>query len=71
MDRKRRNTACDYAISVLQRLIANYESQRDQIADSDLDREQPISITFRGQLGDIRNARSAVGMLREMITANQ
>ena len=61
----------DMAISVLSRLIANYESQRDQIADSDLDREQPISITFRGQLGDIRNARSAVGILRNMPTAPQ
>ena len=52
------------AISVLERLIANYESQRCQIGDSDLDGEQPISITFRGQLTDIRNARGAVGILR-------
>lgn len=53
------------AISVLDRLIASYESQRDQISDSDLDNEQPISITFYGQLGDIRNARNASAMLKD------
>lgn len=56
--------AIDLALSVLCRLVANSDSQRDEISDSDLDNEQPIAITFRGQLGDIRNARRAIGMLR-------
>ena len=66
MPNKRKKIATQLAISVLQRLIANYESQRDQIGDSDLDREQPININFRGNLGDIRNARSAVGIFLDL-----
>lgn len=46
--------------SVLGRLLANYDTDRDHIGDSDLDNEQPIAITFRGTLGDIRNARKAM-----------
>jgi hypothetical protein len=54
------NIAESYSVSVLQRLVANYDTDRDHIGDSDLDNEQPISITFRGTLGDIRNARTAL-----------
>lgn len=59
------------AVSILGRLIANYETDRDQIADGDLDNEQPIAITFRGQLGDIRNARKALGCLSRITEINQ
>lgn len=60
----RKKLAASLAYGILQRLIANYESQRDQINDSDLDNEQPIAITFRGTLNDIRNARAALGLFR-------
>jgi hypothetical protein len=55
-----RGIAESCAISILQRLIANYDTDRDCIGDSDLDNEQPIAITFRGTLGDIRNARKSL-----------
>ena len=76
-DPKRLKIAAQLAWSVLDRLVANYESQRDQISDSDLDNEQPIAITFRGTLGDIRTARNASAMLKDVafgpttITAKQ
>jgi hypothetical protein len=39
---------------------------RDHIADSDLDNEQSIAITFRGTLGDIRNARKSLQCYRAL-----
>lgn len=55
-----RGVAEQNAAAVLQRLLANYDTDRDHIADSDLDNEQPITITFRGTLNDIRSARTAL-----------
>lgn len=55
-----RGIAESCSISILQRLLANYDTDRDHIGDSDLDNEQSIAITFRGTLGDIRNARKAL-----------
>jgi hypothetical protein len=54
----------DCAVAVLERLIANYHTDRDEIPDSDLDDEQPINIRFRGTLRDIRNARKAIACLK-------
>lgn len=68
-ERRLRNLAESCAISILQRLIANYQTDRDEICDSDLDREQPIAITFRGTLGDIRNAHTALGCYRKIAEA--
>lgn len=55
-----RGIAESNSIAALQRLLANYDTDRDHINDADLDNEQPIAITFRGTLGDIRNARTAL-----------
>jgi hypothetical protein len=54
------------AVAMLQRLLANYDTDRDHIGDSDLDNEQPIAITFRGTLGDIRAARTALSCYRAL-----
>lgn len=60
-DRTRwRGIAESNSIAILQRLLANYDTDRDHISDSDLDNEQTIAITFRGTLADIRNARKAL-----------
>lgn len=48
------------AVNVLQRVLAAYGSQRDDINDSDLDNEQPISLSVYLSLGDIRLARRFV-----------
>lgn len=48
------------AVTVIQKVLAAYGSQRDDINDSDLDNEQPISLNVRLTLGEIRNARLAV-----------
>jgi len=47
-------------LNTLQRVLAAYGSQRDDIGDSDLDNEQPISLNVYLTLGDIRKARRAV-----------
>ena len=47
-------------IAVMQKVLAAYGSQRDPINDSDLDNEQPISLTVYMTLGELRNARRAV-----------
>lgn len=66
-DRRRWRALADSgAEDILQRLIANYDSQSCPISDSDLDREQPISFTFRGTLGDIRTARTVVSCLQSL-----
>lgn len=36
------------------------EERKDAIGNSDLDNEQPVAITIRTTLGDIRKARSAL-----------
>jgi len=48
------------AAAILNKLIAAYDQQRDPIPDSDLDNEQPISLTVRLELGDIRMAHHLV-----------
>jgi hypothetical protein len=42
------------------KLIAAYDEQRDAIPDSDLDNEQPITLTVHLTIGDIRLARQVV-----------
>lgn len=48
------------AVNALQRVLAAYGSQRDDINDSDLDNEQPISLHAHLSLGDIRLVRRFV-----------
>lgn len=48
------------AVNVLQKVLAAYGSQRDPINDSDLDNEQPITLTVYMTLGDLRRMRMAV-----------
>lgn len=64
--RRWRGIAESNSIAILQRLIANYQTDRDEINDSDLDNEQPITIHFRGTLNDIRNARMALACFRAL-----
>lgn len=45
------------SFSVLRRVLAAYEAQRDQITDPDLDDEQPITLRIDLTLGDIRKMR--------------
>ncbi len=45
---------------VMQRVLAAYGSQRDDIGDSDLDNMQPISLSVSLHLGDVRRARQYV-----------
>ena len=47
-------------LNVVQRVLAAYGSQRDNINDSDLDDEQPLSLQVYLSLGDIRRARMMV-----------
>lgn len=46
-------------MTVIQKVLAAYGNQRDKINDSDLDNEQPISLTVYLTLGELRNARRA------------
>lgn len=48
------------AVAVLQKVLAAYGSQRNQISDSDLDNEQPISLSVYLTLGEVRQVRQAV-----------
>lgn len=48
------------AADTLQRILAAYGSQRDDIGDSDLDDEQPITLSVSLMLGHIRAARHTV-----------
>lgn len=48
------------AVTVLQKVLAAYGSQRDPINDSDLDNEQPISLNVYMTLGELRMARRFV-----------
>ena len=43
-----------------------YRAQRDDLPDSDLDDEQPLSLTVRVTLGDIRKARNWAATTRRM-----
>lgn len=45
------------SFSVLRKVLVAYEAQRDQISDSDLDDEQPITLRLDFTLGDIRKMR--------------
>jgi hypothetical protein len=47
-------------LNVAQRVLAAYGSQRDDINDSDLDDEQPLSLNVYLTLGDIRRLRMMV-----------
>jgi len=49
-------------LNVMQRVLAAYGSQRDDINDSDLDDEQPLALTVHLTLGDIRRSRMMVSM---------
>lgn len=59
-----RDLAERYSLSILHRVLAAYANDRDEIPDSDLDNEQPITLQLRCTLGDIRNARTAVECFR-------
>lgn len=48
------------AVACIQRMLAAYGSQRDPINDSDLDNEQPITLSVHLDLGTIRWARRFV-----------
>lgn len=48
------------SMGLFQKVLAAYGSQRDKINDSDLDDEQPISLTIRMTLGDVKRIRMAV-----------
>jgi hypothetical protein len=50
----------DATLNVIQRVLAAYGSQRDNISDSDLDDEQPIGLHVYLSLGDIRRVRMMV-----------
>lgn len=52
----------DATLNVIQRVLAAYGSQRDDINDSDLDDEQPIGLHIHLSLGDIRRIRMMVRM---------
>jgi hypothetical protein len=51
-------------------LLAAYREQRDRIADSDLDDDQPITLTVDLTLGDIRAIRrvGSTELLRSLFT---
>ena len=42
------------------KILAAYDEQRSPINDSDLDNEQPITLTIRLTLGDVRRFRNMV-----------
>lgn len=46
-----------HSFSLLRKVLAAYEAQRDQITDPDLDDEQPITLRIDLTLGDIRRMR--------------
>ena len=46
-----------HSVAVLRKVVAAYEAQRDQISDSDLDDEQPITLKIDLTLGDVRKMR--------------
>lgn len=48
------------AVAALQRVLAAYGNQGCPIGDSDLDNEQPITLSVHLTLGDIRWARRFV-----------
>ena len=48
------------AVTILQKVLAAYGNQHDPINDSDLDNEQPITLTVYLNLGELRRARMAV-----------
>jgi hypothetical protein len=48
------------SLNIVQRILAAYGSQRDDINDSDLDDEQPIGLHIYLSLGDIRRLRMMV-----------
>ena len=52
----------DATLNTIQRVLAAYGSQRDDINDSDLDDEQHLSLTVSLTLGDIRRARMMVSL---------
>lgn len=56
----RERAAMTPAMNVLQKVLTAYKDQRDPVNDSDLDNEQPISLSVRMTLGDFRKMRSAV-----------
>lgn len=47
--------------AVMLATILAFEQQRDPVGDSDLDDEQPITLTVRTRLGFIRRAQSLYG----------
>lgn len=47
-------------MNALHKVLAAYGNQRDPINDSDLDDEQPISLSVHMTLGELRRARMAV-----------
>jgi len=49
--------------ALLGAVVAAGEQQRDPIPDSDLDDEQPIALTIRCTLGELRQARAACSAL--------
>ncbi len=50
--------------ALLTAVVVAGEIQRDAIPDSDLDDEQPITLTIRCTLGQLRQARAAVHGLK-------
>lgn len=58
---RRRET--EALVNVVQRTLAAYGTQRDDVGDSDLDNEQPIVLMVRMTLGDLRRARIAISAL--------
>lgn len=50
-------------LTLEKQLLAAYDASDRNIPDSDLDDEQPISITIRTTLGDVRSARRRIAMV--------
>jgi hypothetical protein len=44
-------------------VLVCYDSTDRHIGDSDLDNDQPIALTFRCKLGDIRKLRRSIAMI--------
>ena len=61
MSLKYMKTAAEAVDAIMLETLLAFDNQRDPIADSDLDDEQPITLTIHTRLGFIRRARQLYG----------
>lgn len=61
MNNKWMKTSKSARDAIMMQILLAFEQQRDEISDSDLDDEQPISLRIQTRLGFIRKARHLYG----------